>query len=126
MIELLDAPDHVLALRLSGRLSGADMDQLKDRIEAKLAQHERIGIVADLTPLDGVTLEALAKDIRYNIAKLGEWKRFPREAVITQSPWMRAAMKAIDPLAPQVEVRSFEPAERDMAVAWASDFKHDA
>lgn len=126
MIELLDAPDHVLALRLSGRLSGPDMDQLKDQVEAKLAKHERIGIVADLTPLDGVTLEALAKDIRYNIAKFGEWRRFPREAVITQSAWMRAAMKAIDPLVPQVEVRTFEPAERDTAVAWASDFKHDA
>lgn len=122
MIEVLDAPDHVVALRLSGRLSGADMDELTAAVEAKLARHDRIGIVADLTPLAGLTLEALAKDIRYNIAKLGDWKRFPREAVITDSSWVRAAMSAIDPLVPHVEVRAFAPAERDAAVTWASAF----
>ena len=126
MIEILDAPDHVVALRLSGRLSGPDMDALTEAVEAKLARHERIGIVADLTPLAGLTLEALAKDIRYNISKLGDWKRFPREAVITDNSWMRAAMSALDPLVPHVEVRSFAPAERDAAVAWASAFKPDS
>src|ERR1700747_791282 len=126
MIEILDAPDHVVAVRLAGRLSGADMDDLTTAVEAKLARHPRIGIVADLTPLTGLTLEALAKDIRYNISKLGDWKRFPREAVITESSWVQAAISALDPLVPHVEVRAFGPAERASAVAWAADFAHDA
>ena len=126
MIEILDAPDHVVALRLSGRLSGPEMDQLTAEVEAKLARHRRIGIVADLTPLTGLTLEALAKDIRYNISKLGDWKRFPREAVITESSWVQAAISALDPLVPHVEVRSFVPADRVSAVAWAADFEPDA
>lgn len=126
MIEILDAPDHVVALRLSGRLSGPEMDELAAAVEAKLARHERIGIVADLTPLAGLTLEALAKDIRYNISKLGDWKRFPREAVITDSSWVRAAMTALDPLLPHVQVRSFAPAQHASALAWAADFNREA
>lgn len=126
MIEILEAPDHVMAVRLAGRLSGGDMDELTAALEAKLARHPRIGIVADLTPMAGMTLEALAKDIRYNISKLGDWKRFPREAVITDSAWVRAAMSALDPVVPHVEVRSFAPADRDAAVSWAADFEPKA
>jgi hypothetical protein len=121
MIESLQAPDHVLALHIFGKLTGAEMDGLTAEVEAKLARHPRIGIVADLTGLSGMTLEALAKDIRYSIAKIGDWKRFPREAVITDAPLLKLAMKAIDPLVPQVEVRCFEPGERQAAVAWAAD-----
>jgi hypothetical protein len=126
MIEILDAPDHVVALRLTDRVSGSDMDELTAAVETRLARHQRVGIVADLTPLTGLTLEAFAKDIRYNISKLGDWNRFPREAVITESSWVQAAISALDPLVPHVEVRSFAPAERASAVAWAADFEPDA
>lgn len=122
MIELLPAPDHVVALRFSGELTGPDFDKVAGEIEARLARHERIGLVADLTGFDGLTLEALGKDLRYNLAKLGEWKRFPREAVITDKAWVRTAVKAIDPLVPQVEVRTFAPGEAAAALAWAADF----
>jgi stage II sporulation SpoAA-like protein len=125
MIEILNTPDHVVAVRLSGRLSGAEMDQLTAAVEARLARHPRIGVVADLTPLTGLTLEALAKDIRYNLSRLGDWKRFPREAVITESAWVQAAVSALDPVLPHVEVRSFGPAEQAAALAWAADFARD-
>jgi hypothetical protein len=126
MIEMLGAPDHVVAVRLSGRLTGGDMDELTAAIEAKLARHPRIGIVADLADMAGLSLEALAKDIRYNISKLGDWKRFPREAVITESSWVRAAMSALDPVVPHVEVRSFAPADRAAALTWAGAFDERA
>lgn len=124
MIEMLPAPDHVVALRFAGELTGPDFDRVAAEIEARLARHERIGVVADLTGFDGLTLEALGKDLRYNLAKLGEWKRFPREAVITDKAWVRTAVKAVDPLVPQVEVRTFDPGEMEPAVAWAGDFKN--
>jgi len=123
MIELLPAPDHVVALRFSGELTGPDFDRVAGEIEARLARHERIGILADMTDFSGVTLEALGKDLRYNLTKLGEWKRFPREAVISDKAWVRTAVKAIDPLVPQVEVRTFAPGETDAALAWAGGFE---
>jgi hypothetical protein len=122
MIEVLPAPDHVVALRFFGELTGPDFDRVAAEIETRLARHARIGVVVDLTGFDGLTLEALAKDLRYNLAKLGEWKRFPREAVITDKAWVRTAVKAVDPLVPQVEVRTFQPGETEAALAWAGDF----
>jgi hypothetical protein len=120
MIELLPAPDHVVALRLEGTLTGADFDRLVEEIEAKLARHERLGIFADMVGFKDLTAEAAAKDLRYNLGKLGEWRRFPREAVVTDKQWIRTLAKLVDPLVPHVEVRTFAPAERDEALAWAA------
>lgn len=123
MIEILPAPDHVVALRFFGELTGPDFDRVVAEIETRLGRHPRIGIVADMTGFDGVTLEALGKDLRYNLSKLGEWKRFPREAVITDKAWLETLVKAVDPLVPQVEVRIFHPGETEAALAWAGDFE---
>lgn len=122
MIELLEAPGHVCAVRFAGALTGSDFDELTRGIEARLARHGQVGLVADLTELRSVTPAALAKDLRYNIAKLGHWRQFPREAVVTQRAWIAAVTKALDPLVPQVEVRAFDPEQLAAAVAWAGDF----
>jgi hypothetical protein len=121
MIEIIEAPDHVFAARFMGALTGPDFAEIEREIEAKLARHGRIGIVADLIGLTGVTPEALAKDIRYNISKLGHWRQFPREAIITQREWLAAVVKALDPIVPQVEVRAFHPEEQSLAIGWAAD-----
>ncbi len=47
---------------------------------------------------------------------------FPREAVVTDKQWIRAAMvQVVHPLVPQVEARCFAPGERVAALAWVSD-----
>jgi SpoIIAA-like len=126
MIDILQAPDHVFAVRFVGTLTGPDFEQLEREIEARLARHGRIGIVADLTGLKGVTPDALAKDLRYNLSKLGHWRQFPREAIITEHGWIATVAKVLDPLVPQVEVRPFHPGELTQAIAWASDFAQAA
>jgi hypothetical protein len=116
----------VFAVRFVGALTGADFSEVEQAIEAKLGVHGRIGVVADLTELTGVTPAALAKDIRYNLSKLGQWRQFPREAVITQRAWVEAVTKALDPIVPHVEIRTFHPGEQDTAVAWAADLPAQA
>lgn len=90
-------------------------------IESKLARNERIGVFADLTGFEDMTVDAAAKDFRYNLSRIGAWKRFPREAVVTDKQWMRILIKVVDPMLPQIEARSFAPSEKDAAMAWASD-----
>jgi len=122
MIDILDAPDHVFAVRFVGALTGNDFDLMKREIEARIARHGRVGVAADLTELSGLTPQALLKDLRYNIEKLGHWDQFPREAVITQRSWIAAVTEAVHPFVPKVEVRAFRPEQRDEAIAWAGDF----
>jgi hypothetical protein len=82
-------------------------------------------VFVDMTGFEDMTAEAAAKDIRYSLGKIGEWKRFPRKAVVTGKQWMRTLIKLMDPVLPQVEARTFAPSERDEALAWASGVRPD-
>jgi SpoIIAA-like len=120
MVEVLPAPDYVLALRIAGTLTPEDYDRIIAEVEAKLRRHARIGVYVDMTDFDDLTAKAAAKDIRYGLSKLGDLKRFPREAVVTDKQWLRTIVRILDPLVPYVEVRAFEPSEREQALAWVS------
>ena len=119
MIETLTAPDHVLALRVTGRIDEADIATAIDLLEAKLAQHERIAFFAEIE-VAGMTPGAFARDVRYGLAKLRELRRFPRAAVVTSQEWVRWATRIEGAVLPQIEMRVFPPAEREEAFAWAA------
>lgn len=120
MIEVLSAPDHVVALHASGSLTAQDYDAVIAEVEAKLSRHDKIGLFVDMTGFEDITAEGMFRDLRYGLGKIGEWRRFPREAIVTEKQWVKALVKVVDPLLPQVELRTFAPAERDQALVWAS------
>jgi hypothetical protein len=120
MIEILPAPDHVVALRIAGTIGGEDVDRVVQMIEARLKSHPKLGVYVDIVELDDITADAASKDLRYGLAMIGEWHRFPREAVVTNKQWVRALASLAARLVPQVEVRAFAPDEREQALAWAS------
>jgi len=121
MIEILASPNHVVAMRLSGTLSGEDYDRAVTEVDAKLSAHDRIGVLVDLTGFKDMTLEAGARDARYSLKHLWELRRFPREALITDKEWVRALSRIAGPILPHVEVRTFDPGEQDRAMSWVSD-----
>jgi hypothetical protein len=121
MIELLPAPDHVAAYKMIGLLSEEDYDAIIAEIETKLKTHRKIAVYADMTGFTGLTLGALAKDLKYAISKLGQFGRFHRMAIVTDNPWLAGLLKMSGPLLPQMEAKSFEPREAVQALAWASE-----
>ncbi|MGK9232329.1 STAS/SEC14 domain-containing protein [Inquilinus limosus] len=121
MIEILPAPDHVVAMRLAGVLSEADYGRAIAETEAKLQRHDRVGAYVDMTDFDDMTAEAAARYASFSREKMGQAGRFPRKAVITDKQWLRVLIEAIDPLVPEVEARAFTSSERDKAMAWASE-----
>lgn len=121
MLEILTAPDHVAAYHLSGTLTEEDYERLIADIEARLARHDRIGIVADLSGFHDITIRASLMDLRYSFSKLFDLKRFPKEAVITDKQWLATLAQGMSPLIPFVEVRTFKPGERQAALDWAAE-----
>lgn len=119
MIEIISTPSHVAAYRFTGQLTAEDYDACIADLEAKLAQYPRIAVVSDLTGLTGLTFEALGKDLRYSLSKLGEYSRFARAAVITDRRWLAGISEAAGRLLPRTEVRTFEAHEQAPALAWA-------
>lgn len=121
MLEILPTADHVCAFRISGTLTEPDFDRLAAEIEARLARHEKLGLLADLTGFEDMTFRAGLKDARYGLGKLGELRRFPREAVVTDRGWIETLVAVTSPLLPFIEVRCFKPGEFDTALAFASE-----
>jgi hypothetical protein len=121
VIEILEAPDTVIALRTSGKLTGDDYDGIIAVIDERLSRHKRIGVVAEMADFHGLTGEALWKDLQYNLKRIGEWNRFPRCAVVTDAAWLKAMTAFWSPLIPGVEMKSFPPGQTAQAIAWAAD-----
>ncbi|SEG52878.1 STAS/SEC14 domain-containing protein [Bosea lathyri] len=123
MFEILPAPDHVAAYRLSGILTEADLDGVIADIEDRLTRHEKLGILADLTGFEDMTFRAGLRDARYGLSMIRQLKRFPREAVVTDKGWIESLIGIANPIIPHVEVKSFKPAEFDAALAWATEIE---
>lgn len=120
MIEILDAPDHVAAYRLSGTLTEEDYDRIIDDLETRLSRHDRVAIFADMADFHDITVRAGVKDVRYSLSKLGSLRRFPRSAVVSDKGWITMMARIASPLLPFAEIRAFAPGEREAALAWVS------
>jgi hypothetical protein len=120
MIETLKSPDHVLAYRLDGVMTAEDYDVAARALEHKLKSHSHLGLYADMTDFKTMTAEALVHDLKFHMSHLGLWKRFPRIAILTDEPWLKAMVSVMGAILPHVEARAFAPGEKEVALAWAS------
>lgn len=121
MLDILPSPSHVGAYRISGTLDGDDYDRCIADLEGRLRLHERIGVFCDMTGFTGLTPQAMAKDLRYALSKFGEYRRFARGAIITDSQWLANISEFAGRFFPNTEIRAFEPGEHDLALTWAAD-----
>ena len=126
MLDILQAPNHVAAFRLSGVVTTDDYERMIAELDSKLQLYPRIAVYTELAPPLRVTLRALFRDLRYDVAKLGEWHRFARVTMVSDaSPW-RAFFRIAHTLIPAFEARVFPRAERDAALRWASELSQDS
>jgi SpoIIAA-like len=121
MIERLAAPDHVLALRVAGKLTAEDVGIAKSALDPMLKQHDRIGFMVDLVDFSDATAEAIAEDLRYEFSLLGKTRQFARCALVTDKEWLGAVTGFWAKLLPDLEMRTFGAGQRDQAVQWAAD-----
>jgi len=92
-------------------------------VKAKVANHEGIGVLAEMTALGDMTFRALLKDAQYELGNRFSLKRFPCEAVVRDTGWIEAMASVAYALVPHCEIQCFKPAEYDGALAWAGGFE---
>ena len=109
-----------------GTLQKDDIKELDRQIQAKLARHERIGVVANVEDLQGMTFGAVMQDIAAELKYLGDWDKFPRMALVASGGFLKSAAQTVGKILPRIDVRTFEPAEIDQAVAFAASFDRRA
>lgn len=119
MIEKLKSPaPHVVAAKVSGKVTKQDVSDYIKLIEDCLDESRRINLYFDLTELEGFSATALLNDLAYALKNLGRTYRFQQMAIITDNPTMVKAVEWEDWLFKTIEIQRFSGTQRDQALSW--------
>ncbi|WP_206452847.1 SpoIIAA family protein [Aurantimonas marina] len=121
MFAQLAAPEHVLAFRLSGKVTGDDIARYKTLLEAMLKAHDAISLCVDITGLSDMEGDALIAGMKADLELLSHLRQFRRGALISDKEWPRALTGFFGPLFPNFEMKSFAPEQYDEALKWAAE-----
>jgi hypothetical protein len=119
MHEFIASPDDVLALKITGTITGDDLEAIMDRTDSILAAHDKIHVYVETQGVDGLQISAMPHHMGRALPLFGKLGRFGRVAVVADQGWMRAATRLESAILPNISYRVYEPSERDEALAWA-------
>lgn len=118
MHEFLKSPDDVLAVKMSGTITGEDLDAIMDSTETIMAKHDKIHVYCETHDIEGMQLSALPHHMSRAFPMFGKLSRFGRVAVVSDQAWMRAGTRLESAFLPNISYRVCEPDEREEALAW--------
>jgi hypothetical protein len=119
MHKFIKSPDDVLALKISGTITGEDLDAIMDRTEAIMAKHDKIHVYVETHGIDGVQLSAMPHHMSRAFPMFGKLGRFGRVAVVSDQAWMRFGSRLESAMLPGISYCVFTPEDRDEALTWA-------
>ncbi|MEO8573899.1 MAG: STAS/SEC14 domain-containing protein [Pyrinomonadaceae bacterium] len=121
MLEILDSPKYLVALRLSGGMTAEDVTRAYEVTDKALKENDRISIFAEVDPSMELTFEGLLKDLVEGVGQWNKLKNYCRLALVTDKGWMAALARVEGLVFSSVDVRVFSHGDRAKAFAWASE-----
>jgi hypothetical protein len=121
MIEILESPKHLVAMKLSGGLTADDVAKAYKATDEALKNNERISFFAEIEDSMNLTFEGLCRDMVEGIGQFGKLSRYYRAAVVTNKGWIGALARVEGLVFSSIDVRVFGKDDRDKAFAWASE-----
>ena len=121
MIEILESPKHVVAIKVSGEITAEDIKRAYDATNAALKENERVSVFGEVEDSLNFTWEGLYKDLSEGFGQLWKLKHYYRAAVVTDKGWIGALARVEGLMFSSIDVRVFPKSERDKAFAWASE-----
>lgn len=116
MIQLVDLKSpQAVGLKILGKIEKVDIQRVFSEVDKKLAATDKLSIYVEVDDFKGISFEALVEDIKRGLPK---FKSFSKKAVVSPSQWHKLVVEVGDKLFPSVEVRHFEPSQRQAAMAW--------
>lgn len=120
MLEFIDTADDVIALKISDRITGEDLDPIMDRLDAAMAKHERVHIFVETRGISSLEIAALPRYTARAFPLFGKLSRFGRVAVVADQAWVRVGTRIESAMLPFISYRTFEPDQRDEALRWVT------
>ncbi len=121
MLDILESPKHLVAMKLSGELTADDITKAYKSTEDALEANDRVSFFVEVDPSMKFTFEGLMKDLVESVNQLGKIKKYYRAALVTDKGWMAALARVEGLVFSSIDVRVFESGERNKAFAWASE-----
>jgi hypothetical protein len=118
MIELIDSPEDVIAVRVSHRITGGDLEAIMDRLDRAMATHDTVHVFVETHDIDSLEVSGLPAYFARAMPLFGKLGRFGRVAVVADQAWIRAGTRIESALLPFIRYRVFMPPERERALAW--------
>lgn len=118
MLDRIDSPPDVMAFRMSGKISGDDLDSVMDELDRLMAGTHKVHIFVETSGIDGIEISRLPSYASRAMPLLGKLDRFGRIAVVADQTWIRLATRLESLLLPGISYRTCLPEERDEALAW--------
>ena len=119
MLEFIKSPDDVLAVKLTGTITGKDLDAVLDRFEDMIARPGKIHFFVETKGIEGMELSALPHHFNRSFPLFGKLDRFGRVAVVADQAWIRVLTRFESAVLPYVSYRVYEPDERKEALGFA-------
>ena len=115
MLMLLpESAGDLVCLKGLGKLTDEDLKDMMPRLEAVIAAHNGLRLLADLTEFDGWDWRAGWDNVAFGIK---HWDKVTKIALIDDSSWENLAANIADKLSP-ADVRKFSSAEAGNALDW--------
>lgn len=118
MLELIDSPDDVMALRVSGKITGDDLALIMNRLDEVMLKHDKINILVETHSIVGIEVSDLSSYVVRAMPLFGRLDRFGRVAVVADQGWVRVGTRLESALLPNISYRTYMPEERGEALAW--------
>ena len=120
MLEFIGSPDDVIALRVSEKISGADLEAIMNRLDEVMAKHDKVHVFVETHSIHGIEVSGLPSYMARAMPLFGKLDRFGRVAVVADQAWIRVGTRLESALLPNISYRTCEPEDRDEALAWVS------
>ena len=120
MLDLLPGPDDVIALTISGKITGADLELIMDRLDQIMSRHDKVHVFVETQGISGIEVSGLPSYMTRALPLFGKLDRFGRVAVVADQAWVRVGTRLESALLPNISYRTYMPEERDEALAWVT------
>jgi hypothetical protein len=118
MHEFIDSSDDVIALQVSQKITGNDLQVIMDRLDDVMARHDKVHVFVETQSIDGIEVSSLPSYMARAMPLFGKLSSFGRVAVVADQAWVRVGTRLESALLPNIRYRTYMPEERDEALAW--------
>ena len=116
MLQFIKSPADVLAVKLTGTITGKDLDTILDRVEDLIVKPGKIHFYVETKGIEGLELSAMPHHFSRSFPLFSKLDRFGRVAVVADQAWMRVLTRFESAVLPYVSYRVYEPDERKEAL----------